>query len=226
MAKPARAARSVTGKMKSGLTLQKIRIALNGRTLVSVDTHIAQGEILTVMGPSGSGKSSLFAFLAGFLDPIFQASGNVLVDGTDLTSKPAHQRHLGLLFQDPLLFPHMDVAGNLMFALPPSIKGKAARRMRVDAALSEAGLEGFGTRDPDTLSGGQKARVALMRTLLSEPKALLLDEPFSKLDTDLRGQMRDLVFSTAKRLQLPVVLVTHDEADAAAAGGPVIRLTL
>jgi putative thiamine transport system ATP-binding protein len=226
MAEPARAARSVTGKMTSGLTLQNIRIALNGRALVALDTHIAQGEILTVMGPSGSGKSSLFAFLAGFLDPIFQASGRVLVDSVDVTDNSAHQRHLGLLFQDPLLFPHMDVAGNLMFALPPSIKGKAARRMRVDTALSEAGLEGFGMRDPDTLSGGQKARVALMRTLLSEPKALLLDEPFSKLDTDLRGQMRDLVFSTAKRLQLPVVLVTHDEADAAAAGGPVIRLTL
>jgi putative thiamine transport system ATP-binding protein len=226
MAKPARAARSVTGKMTSGLSLQNIRIALNGRTLVAVDTHIAQGEILTVMGPSGSGKSSLFAFLAGFLDPIFQASGRVLVDGTDLTNKPAHKRHLGLLFQDPLLFPHMDVVGNLMFALPPEMKGKAARRMRVDAALIEAGLEGFGTRDPDTLSGGQKARVALMRTLLSEPKALLLDEPFSKLDTDLRSQMRDIVFGTARRMNLPVVLVTHDEADAAAAGGPVIRLTL
>jgi putative thiamine transport system ATP-binding protein len=216
----------VTGKMTSGLTLQNIRIALDGRTLVSVDTHIAQAEILTVMGPSGSGKSSLFAFLAGFLDPIFQASGRVLVDSVDVTDKSAHQRHLGLLFQDPLLFPHMDVAGNLMFALPPYIKGKAARRMRVDAALKEIGLESFGERDPDTLSGGQKARVALMRTLLSEPKALLLDEPFSKLDTDLRAQMRDIVLGTARRMNLPVVLVTHDEADAAAAGGPVIRLTL
>jgi putative thiamine transport system ATP-binding protein len=212
--------------MTSGLTLQNITIALNGRALVAVNAHIAPGEILTVMGPSGSGKSSLFAFLAGFLDPAFQATGNALVDEIDITNKPAHQRHLGLLFQDPLLFPHMDVAGNLMFALPPEIKGKAARRMRADAALKEIGLEGFGERDPDTLSGGQKARVALMRTLLSEPKALLLDEPFSKLDTNLRSQMRDIVFGTAKRLNLPVVLVTHDEADAEAAGGSIIRLTL
>jgi putative thiamine transport system ATP-binding protein len=206
------------------LTLQNIRIALNGRELVAVDTHVGPSEVLTVMGPSGSGKSSLFAFLAGFLDPVFQASGKVLVDGVDVTNKPAHQRHLGLLFQDPLLFPHMSVAGNLMFALPASIKGKSVRLAKVDAALAEAGLEGFGPRDPDTLSGGQKARVALLRTLLSEPKALLLDEPFSKLDTELRSQMRDLVFSTAKRLQLPVVLVTHDEADATAAGGKIIRL--
>ena len=207
------------------LTLQNIRITLKGKELVAINAQVANGEVLTVMGPSGSGKSSLFAFLAGFLDPVFNASGQVLVDGVDVTAKPAHQRHLGLLFQDPILFPHMDVAGNLMFALPPEIKGKAERRERVRLALIEAGLEGFGPRDPDTLSGGQKARVALMRTLLSEPKALLLDEPFSKLDTDLRGQMRDLVFCTAKRLLLPVVLVTHDEADAAAAGGKTIRLS-
>ena len=210
--------------MISGLTLQSIRIALDGRELLQIDTHVAPGEILTVMGPSGSGKSSLFAFLAGFLDPVFEATGRVSVDGLDVTDLPAHQRHLGLLFQDPLLFPHMDVAGNLMFALPPSIKGKAERRKQVEAALAEAGLEGFGTRDPDTLSGGQKARVALMRTLLSQPKALLLDEPFSKLDTGLSGQMRDIVFHTAKRLKLPMLLVTHDEADAAAAGGAIIRL--
>jgi putative thiamine transport system ATP-binding protein len=206
------------------LILQNIHIALHGRELVAVNTLIEPSQVLTVMGPSGSGKSSLFAFLAGFLDPVFQASGKVLINGVDVTTKPTHQRHLGLLFQDPLLFPHMDVAGNLMFALPPQIKGKSARRKCVDAALVEAGLEGFGPRDPDTLSGGQKARVALMRTLLSEPKALLLDEPFSKLDTELRAQMRDLVFGTAKRLQLPVVLVTHDEADAKAAGGNIIRL--
>ena len=110
--------------MMSGLTLQSIRIALNGRELLQIalngrellqiDTHVTPGEILTVMGPSGSGKSSLFAFLAGFLDPVFEATGRVSVDGLDVTDLPAHQRHLGLLFQDPLLFPHMDVAGNLM----------------------------------------------------------------------------------------------------------------
>ncbi len=212
--------------MTTGLTLQNITIALNGHALIAGNWHVQPGEILTIMGPSGSGKSSFFAFLAGFLDPAFQASGRILVDGVDITLKPAHQRHLGLLFQDPLLFPHMDVAGNLLFALLPKIKGKAARLSRVEDALNEAGLAGFGPRDPDTLSGGQKARVALMRTLLSEPKALLLDEPFSKLDTNLRAQMRDIVFGTAKRLMLPVVLVTHDEADAEAAGGAVIRLSL
>ncbi len=224
MGQAARPARTVKQVMNNGLTLDTISIAHSGKVLVAIDTHIKPAEILTVMGPSGSGKSSLFAFLAGFLDPVFEASGRVLVDGVDVTQKPAHQRHLGLLFQDPLLFPHMDVAGNLLFALPASLKGKAERRARIEMALQEIGLKGFGARDPDTLSGGQKARIALMRTLLSEPQALLLDEPFSKLDSGLRVQMRDIVFGTAKRLNLPVVLVTHDEADAVAAGGRVIRL--
>lgn len=224
MGQAARPARTVKQVMNNGLTLDTIRIAHGGKLLVAIDTHIEPAEILTVMGPSGSGKSSLFAFLAGFLDPVFEASGRVLVDGVDVTARPAHQRHLGLLFQDPLLFPHMDVAGNLLFALPASFKSRAERRARIESALQEIGLEGFGARDPDTLSGGQKARIALMRTLLSEPQALLLDEPFSKLDSGLRVQMRDVVFGTAKRLNLPVVLVTHDEADAVAAAGRVIRL--
>jgi putative thiamine transport system ATP-binding protein len=224
MGKPARPSWTLIDQMTSGLTLKTIRIALGGQELLAIDAHVNAGDILTVMGPSGSGKSSLFAFLAGFLDPVFEASGSVVVNGEDVSRKPAHQRHLGLLFQDPLLFPHMDVTGNLLFALPQSIKGKAQRLDRVDAALTEIGLNGFGQRDPDTLSGGQKARVALLRTLLCEPKALLLDEPFSKLDAGLRTQMRTLVFGTAKRLQLPVVLVTHDEVDAEAAGGAVIRL--
>jgi putative thiamine transport system ATP-binding protein len=226
MAQPARPSHAVTEPMKPGLTFHNVEIALHGRQLLAVNTHVAPGDVLTIMGPSGSGKSTLFAFLAGFLDPVFQANGSIWVDGTDITQKPAHERHLGLLFQDPLLFPHMSVAGNLMFALPQAVKGKAVRLAKVEAALKDIGLEGFGGRDPDTLSGGQKARVALMRTLLSEPKALLLDEPFSKLDTDMRGQMRELVFGTAKRLMLPVVLVTHDEADATAAGGAIIRLAL
>jgi putative thiamine transport system ATP-binding protein len=212
------------GETVHGLSLEAVAIRLAGRVLCEIDTLVAPGESLTVMGPSGSGKSSLFNFIAGFLDPAFDAKGCVRVDGRDITALPAHERHIGLLFQDPLLFPHMSVGGNLLFAIPPSVAGRAARRARAEAALTEAGLAGIFERDPDTLSGGQKARVALMRTLLSEPSALLLDEPFSKLDAELRQQMRDVVFGTARRLALPVVLVTHDPADAEAAGGAVVRL--
>jgi putative thiamine transport system ATP-binding protein len=118
----------------------------------------------------------------------------------------------------------MTVAGNVAFALPPQVRGRAVRRARADEALADVGLAGLGERDPDTLSGGQKARVALARTLVSTPRMLLLDEPFSRLDADLRQQMRELVFSRAKASGLPVILVTHDEADAQAAGGPVVRI--
>ncbi len=207
-----------------GLFLDTVSIALNGRILLAVTHAVAPGEVLTIMGPSGSGKSTLLAFIGGFLDPAFQASGRVLADGVDLTALPAEERHAGILFQDPLLFPHMSVAGNLVFAIPPNVKGKAARLARADTALAGVGLDGMGERDPDTLSGGQKARVALARVLLSSPRALLLDEPFSKLDQDLRRQMRELVFARARDAGLPVILVTHDEADAEAALGPVIRI--
>ena len=207
-----------------GLRLDDIHIALAGARLLSISHHVAPGEVLTVMGPSGSGKSTLLAFVGGFLDPAFDATGKVFIDGDNLTCAPAEDRHVGILFQDPLLFPHMTVAGNLMFALPPAVRGRTSRREHARRALEGVDLAGFDERDPDTLSGGQKARVALARVLIAEPRALLLDEPFSKLDAALRRQMRELVFAKARGQGLPTLLVTHDEADAEAAGGTIIRL--
>jgi putative thiamine transport system ATP-binding protein len=206
------------------LFLDGVRIALNGRVLLAVSHRIEVGEVLTVMGPSGSGKSTLLAYIGGFLDPAFSAAGKVFSGKEEITALPAEERHAGILFQDPLLFPHMSVGGNLLFAIPPSVKGRAARSALVQEALEGVGLAGAASRDPDTLSGGQKARVALARVLLSAPRMLLLDEPFSKLDAELRTQMRELVFAKARTSRLPVVLVTHDEADADAAGGPIIRV--
>jgi putative thiamine transport system ATP-binding protein len=208
----------------AGLRLDAVRIRLNGRELVAVDRHIRPGETLTVMGPSGSGKSTLLAYVGGFLDPVFSGEGRVVCGGRDIAHLPAGDRHAGILFQDPLLFPHMSIGGNLVFAIPQAVKGRAVRRARAEEALDDVGLSGFFERDPDTLSGGQKARVALARTLLAAPNFLLLDEPFSKLDMQLRGQIRDLVFDKAKRSRLPVILVTHDAADAEAAGGEVIEI--
>jgi len=208
----------------SGLHLDNVTIGFGGEPLLAVTQRVAPGEVFTVMGPSGSGKSTLLAFIGGFLDRAFTASGRVLVDGLDLTAMPAEDRHAGILFQDPLLFPHMSVAGNLLFAIPPAIRRSDARNELAEAALDGVGLAGLSARDPDTLSGGQKARVALARTLLSNPRMLLLDEPFSKLDAELRQQTRELVFARARAMALPVVLVTHDEADASAAGGPVLRI--
>ena len=210
--------------MADGLRLDTLEIRLGGRSMVALDAHVAPGEVLTVMGPSGSGKSTLLAAITGALDPAFALSGRILLDGEDVTSLPTERRRIGILFQDELLFPHLSVGGNLAFGLTPSLRGRAARRKRIDSALQEIGLEGFAARDPATLSGGQKARVALMRTLLAEPRALLLDEPFSRLDAARRGQIRELVFARAKAQRLPVLLVTHDREDACAAGGKVIEL--
>ena len=207
-----------------GLRLDNVSISVGGRPLVDVDRRVRPGEVLTVMGPSGSGKSALLAFIGGFLDPAFTATGRVFVSGVELTALPAEDRHAGILFQDPLLFPHLSVAGNLVFAVPSATRDRNERRRLAEGALDAVGLSGFGPRDPDTLSGGQKARVALARVLLSRPRALLLDEPFSRLDADLRAQIRQLIFAKARENALPVLLVTHDEADAEAAGGPLVRI--
>jgi putative thiamine transport system ATP-binding protein len=205
----------------AGLVLDAVHLRVGGALLVEIDCRIAPGTVLTIMGESGSGKSSLLDFIAGFLRPDFEAGGRVLLDGRDLTRLPAQDRHIGLMFQTPLLFPHMSVLQNLVFAIPPEIRKRSLRREMADQALADAGLAGFGGRDPAKLSGGQQTRVALMRTLLAQPKALLLDEPFSSLDKARRADIRALVFEAARQKGLPVLLVTHDEDDAAAAGGMV-----
>jgi putative thiamine transport system ATP-binding protein len=207
------------------LQLRNIHLALAGRTLVrSLSLTISPGEVLTVMGASGTGKSSLLAYIGGFLDTPFIAEGDVLIGAQRLNGLPAHERGAGLMFQDDLLFPHLSVAGNLQFGLAASVRPRAARQHAVERALESAGLSGFGARDPATLSGGQRARVALLRTLLAQPRMLLLDEPFGKLDAALREDFRRFVFEHARRLGLPTLMVTHDTADAEAAAGRTLVL--
>jgi len=215
---------SCTGVSK-GLTLRKVQLSLDGHPLFRpLDLEVLPGHVVTLMGPSGCGKSSLLAFLCGTLQRSFQASGSVLLDGRAVTDLPPERRHMGILFQDDLLFPHLSVAENLAFGLPPAIKGQAARMRQIDSALDAADMVGFGSRDPATLSGGQRARIALLRTLISQPKALLLDEPFSKLDVALRDRFRAFVFRHAKAQNLPTLLVTHDPMDAAASGGQIYEM--
>lgn len=206
----------------SGLSLRDVALRVAGKLLLGpLSLDVAPGAVATIMGPSGSGKSSLLAYLCGTLDPAFAASGMATLDGADLSAVAPEKRRIGILFQDDLLFPHLSVAGNLAFAIPAHAPD---RKARIDAALAEAELDGYGERDPATLSGGQRARVSLMRALLAEPRAILLDEPFSKLDTALRGKMREFVFAHIRARQIPCLMVTHDEADAAAAGGYIMRL--
>lgn len=209
--------------MTTGLTLKSLRIFRDQTLLVALDTSVQAGEVLSIMGPSGAGKSTLLAALTGTLAPAFRQEGHVILNGRDVTTLPTEHRRIGILFQDDLLFPHLSVGQNLAFGLA---KGgtRTERRAKIETALADVGLEGFYDRDPATLSGGQKARVALMRMLLSAPEALLLDEAFSGLDPALREQIRALVFTRARTLNLPVVMVTHDPADAEAAGGPILKI--
>ena len=207
--------------MNAGLQIDIERLGTAAQTLVQ-DLHlkVPAGEILTLMGPSGCGKSSVLAATAGTLASVseglqpLQFDGRVQLNGRDLTPLPTHLRGVGLVFQDALLFAHMTVAENLLFAVSRTLP-LAQRQARVQQALQEAELSGMGERDPSTLSGGQRARVALMRALLAEPQALLLDEPFSKLDAALRAQLRPWVFAHVRERRIPVVLVTHDEQDVA-----------
>lgn len=204
--------------------LDAVRIAAGGRTLLDgFGLSIQPGEVVTLMGPSGCGKSSLLLWLAGAAPAEIDGGGSVVLAGRRIDGLLPEARRLGLMLQEPLLFPHMDVAGNLLFAIPRALRGRQRRREAAEAALAEVGLEGFGRRDPRTLSGGQKARVALVRCLLAQPQALLLDEPFVSLDRERRAEVRGFVLGQARDAGLPTLLVTHDLEDAAAAGGRVIE---
>lgn len=205
-----------------------LAVRLRGAPVAALTAAIAPGEVLAVMGPSGAGKSSLLLAVAGLLGRPFTVAGSVRLAGRDISALPPERRRLGLMFQDPLLFPHLSVLQNVAFAVPARAEGRrlprAARRDRALAALARVGMADAASRDPDTLSGGQKSRVALARTLASAPAALILDEPFSALDVVLRGQVRRIVFDLARQDGLPVVMVSHDPDDAAAAGGPIVEI--
>ena len=188
-----------------------------------VNFCVPRGEIMTLMGPSGSGKSTLFSWMVGALSSDFKAQGELWLEERRCDTLPVETRGLGILFQDALLFDHFSVGQNLMLALPSRIKGEA-RRERVEQALRSAGLENYSASDPATLSGGERARVSLLRALLAEPQALLLDEPFSHLDKALRTTFRTWVFDAVRARNIPAVLVTHDEEDIPP-GGKVIEIS-
>ena len=207
------------------LELKEVGISINGYKLFEkLNIKIPQGSIVSVMGPSGCGKSSLLSFICGTISNDFSTCGQIHLGGKTILDKPPEERNIGILFQDDLLFPHMSVGENLSFGIPSSIVGRRKRQNMVQKALSEAGLRGMENQDPNTLSGGQKGRIAVMRTLLSQPNALLLDEPFSKLDQDLKIRFRSFVYRHVRKNNLPTLLVTHDPNDAEEAGGPIIQL--
>lgn len=181
-------------------------VALNG-----VSFELGKSETLALIGPSGSGKSTLLAVIAGIVKPM---SGQILLDGGDITRLPPEARGLGMVFQDYALWPHLTVFQNVAF--PLHAKGIRSTNIaaRVDQALQRVGLQGFGHRRPGELSGGQQQRVALARAIVAEPRLLLLDEPLSALDPATRSTVREELAGLLKRLRLPTLLVTHDRQEA------------
>lgn len=178
----------------------------------SLNITVENGEIITLMGPSGCGKSTLLDAIAGHLSSEFTCTGAIALNGVDLQALPAHQRQVGILFQDDLLFPHLSVWENLAFALPNHIKA-SERKEKALQALKHLSLSKLADSFPDQISGGQRARISLSRMLLAEPKVALLDEPYSKLDKELRVQFRCWVIEQLKQANIPALLVTHDEDD-------------
>ncbi|MEO6881986.1 MAG: ABC transporter ATP-binding protein [Mycobacteriaceae bacterium] len=184
-----------------------------GDTLALDDVSLAlrPGELMALLGPSGCGKSSLLAVLAGLQSP---DTGDVLLGGASVTGVPAERRPVSLVFQRPLLFPHLTVAANVGFGLRMARVGRAETRRRVDAALAQVRLDGLGSRRVGELSGGQEQRAALARALVLAPEVLLLDEPFSALDAALRSEMRALVRTLHTETGVSTLFVTHDQAEA------------
>ncbi len=177
----------------------------------AVDLTVPDGEVIALLGPSGCGKSTLLRAIAG-LEPV--AAGRICWDGTDLAAVPVHRRGFGLMFQDGVLFPHRDVAGNIAYGLRFTGLGGAAAGSRVAELLELVGLKGYGKRRVSTLSGGEAQRVALARALAPRPRLLLLDEPLAALDRSLRERLLADLTTVLTSTGTTALFVTHDQGEA------------
>ena len=202
----------ITTPQGSELILERITKSFGGPPVVDdVSLAVRPHELLTLLGPSGSGKTTILRMIGGFLAP---DGGRILIDGADVVAVPVEHRPTAMLFQQLSLWPHLSVARNISFGLELRRRPKAEIRRRVQELLSVVGLAEFGDRLPAQLSGGQQQRVALARALALEPRILLLDEPFSALDTKLRVDLRTFVRNLQREVGTTTLLVTHDQEEA------------
>ncbi|MFF5563463.1 ABC transporter ATP-binding protein [Streptomyces sp. NPDC012623] len=192
-------------------SLAKTYPGKDGAAVRGVDLTVERGRMLAVLGPSGCGKSTTLRMIAGLVPP---TSGRILVDGRDITEAPVHRRDMGVVFQSYALFPHLDVARNVAFGLEMRKTPKAEVKRRVAEALELVRLGHLAGRRIAQLSGGQQQRVALARALVVEPAVLLLDEPLSNLDAQLRSAMRDEIVRIQRETGVTTVFVTHDQQEA------------
>ena len=200
--------------MNAYLAVKGLCVRYGGQAAVKDLSFAAdRGEFLTLLGPSGCGKTTTLRSIAGFVTP---SQGKILVDGHDITTLPVHRRNIGMVFQSYALFPHLTVDDNVAFGLRMRQVAKMERRRRTAAVLEMVGLTQLAERYPAQLSGGQQQRVALARALVIEPAILLLDEPLSNLDANLRAELRNEISALQKRLKITTILVTHDQQEALA----------
>ena len=194
------------------LSVHELDVVIDSKPILqNVSLTVADGEVVGVLGPSGSGKSTLLRAIAGLIEP---AAGEIRWDGKSIAGMPPHRRDFGLMFQGYALFPHMTVAGNVGFGLRMTGHHDIARE--VDEALSWVGLEGFGPREVDSLSGGEQQRVALARTLAPRPRLVMLDEPLGALDRNLRQKLVDDTRLVLEERNVTGLVVTHDREEAVA----------
>ncbi|WP_290690793.1 MULTISPECIES: ABC transporter ATP-binding protein [unclassified Haematobacter] len=202
------------------LTLDGVTAIYDGATAVdNLTLEIAKGELVTFLGPSGCGKTTTLRMIAGFIRP---ANGRVLLGRRDITSTPVYRRNIGMVFQSYALFPHLNARDNVGFGLRMRGLDRAGWRKRAQATLDLVGLGDFADRYPAALSGGQQQRVALARALVIEPEVLLLDEPLSNLDANLRAGMRNEIRQLQQRLGITTVFVTHDQQEALAVSDRIV----
>lgn len=194
------------------VTIENLSLAYDASNVLNdVNLTIKAGELFTFLGPSGSGKSTLLRAIAGF-GP--QPLGKILIGGVDISKMAPWARNVGMVFQSYALWPHMSVRKNIAFGLEERKVPAEEIKRRVNAALNLVDLSEYGDRRPSQLSGGQQQRVALARTIVVEPRVLLLDEPLSNLDASLRNQMRRDILELQRKLSLTTIFVTHDQEEA------------
>jgi putative spermidine/putrescine transport system ATP-binding protein len=194
-----------------------------GKTVAvpNLDLDVVEGELIALLGPSGCGKTTTMRAIAGLLEP---TSGTIAIDGRDVTRVAANKRGIGLVFQSYALFPHLSAFENVAFGLRLKKMSEAEIRERTEAGIATVGLAGFEKRKPAEMSGGQQQRLALARSLVMEPKVLLLDEPLSNLDARLRLEMRTELQRVQKKTGVTMVFVTHDQSEALALADRIVLM--
>lgn len=190
------------------------------RILAGVSLEVGDGEIVALIGASGSGKSTLLRIICGLESA---DDGEVMLAGENIDEIPCEKRNIGMIFQSPILYPHMNVARNLHLGISEKMSREEKEELVVQI-LNDVDLAGFQLRNVDELSGGEAQRVALARTLLTKPRALLMDEPFSALDTELRESLAEKTRKLLSQLDIPIIHVTHDVDEAQRIADRVVRL--